>query len=400
MGISSLRDIAVRGKKVFVRTDFNVPLDENQKVTDDTKIISSLPTIEYLIENGAKVILASHLGRPKGQVKPEFSLRPVADRLGELLNKTVVLAEDCVGNKAQEAVKDMKEGDVVLLENVRFHEEETKNDPNFAKELSLLADLYVNDAFGTAHRAHASTAGITEYLPAAAGFLIEKEINYMQKALENPERPLLAIIGGSKVSDKIQVLENLLNKVDTILIGGGMANTFFKALGYGMGTSLLEEDKLDVARSTMEKAKRAGVKFMLPVDLLMAKELNQGARQQLAPVDKVPEGWAAVDIGPRTAELYSAEIKKAKTIIWNGPMGIFEIDDFAKGTNTVARAVADADALTIVGGGQSVAAVRKLGLADRISHVSTGGGASLEFLEGKTLPGIKALEKKQATATV
>ncbi|ADG83545.1 phosphoglycerate kinase [Thermincola potens] len=394
MEVSSVKDIDVRGKRVFLRVDFNTPLDEQNNVSDDTKIRASLPTINYLLEQGAKVIIASHLGRPKGQFKPEFSLKPVAERLMQLLNRPVKLAEDCIGEKALKAVAGMQPGDIVMLENVRFHEEETKNDPSFARQLAQLADVYVNDAFGTAHRAHASTAGITEYLPGAAGFLMEKEINYMSKALESPERPLLAIIGGSKVSDKILVLENLIGKVDTILIGGGMANTFFRAMGYSMGNSLVEEDKLDVAKNTMDKARAAGVKFMLPVDLMMADKIEKNARHQLVPVDKVPDGWAAVDIGPKTAELYGREIARAKTIIWNGPMGVFEIDDFAKGTNYIAHAVAEADALTIVGGGQSVQAIRKLGLTDRISHVSTGGGASLEFLEGKELPGIKALEKK------
>ncbi len=398
MEFSSVKDVDVRGKKVFLRVDFNTPLDENLQVSDDSKVKSSMPTIEYLVNKGAKVIVASHLGRPKGQVKPEFSLKPVAEYLSKMLGKPVKLAGDCVGEKAEQAVAGMQDGDVVMLENVRFHEEETKNDPEFAKQMAKLADLYVNDAFGTAHRAHASTAGITEYLPAAAGMLMEKEITYQSKALEAPERPFVAIIGGSKVSDKISVLENLMSKVDTILIGGGMANTFFKAQGYNMGNSLVEEDKLDVARKALEKAKTAGIKFILPVDLTVASEVAKGAQNKVVTVDAVPEGWCAVDIGPKTIELYKSEIRNAKTIVWNGPMGVFEIEEFAKGTNGVGHAVADSSALSIVGGGQSVAAIRKLGLADKISHVSTGGGASLEFLEGKQLPGIKALEKKPVAA--
>lgn len=394
MNVYTVKDLDVNGKRVFVRVDFNVPLDENRNVTDDTRIRAALPTIRYLLDNGAKVILASHLGRPKGQVNEKYSLAPAAKKLEQLLGRPVTMAVDCVGDKPRDLAIKMKPGDVLLLENLRFHAEEEKNDPAFAKQLAELADVYVNDAFGTAHRAHASTAGIADYLPAAAGFLMEKEVNYLAKAVSAPEKPFVAIIGGAKVSDKIGVIENLLDKVDSLIIGGGMANTFLKAQGYNMGKSLVEEEKVDLARSTLEKAKNKGVKMLLPTDLVVAEAVSADAQPQVVGAQAVPADKMAVDIGPKSAEAFAQAIKGVKTVVWNGPMGVFEIDQFAKGTEAVARAVADSGATSIVGGGDSVAAVEKIGVAGKISHISTGGGASLELLEGRELPGVKALEKK------
>lgn len=394
MNKKTIEDIDVRGKKVLVRVDFNVPLDKEQNITDDTRIRAALPTIKYLLDNNAKVILMSHLGRPKGEFKPEFSLAPVAKRLEELLNTKVTMAEDVIGESAKAAVDALKEGEVVLLENVRFHKEETKNDPEFAKALASFGEIYVNDAFGTAHRAHASTEGVARYLPAVAGYLIKKELEVMGKALSDPERPFVAILGGAKVSDKIGVIENLIDKVDTLIIGGGMAYTFFKARGYEIGDSLLEEDKIDLARSLEEKAKAKGVKLLLPVDNIIAKEFKADAEHKVVSSEEIPAGWQGLDIGPKSCELFGEEIKKAKTVVWNGPMGVFEMPAFAKGTEAIARYMSECQGTTIIGGGDSAAAVEQLGFADKMTHISTGGGASLEFLEGKELPGVAALNDK------
>ncbi|WP_003540450.1 phosphoglycerate kinase [Desulfotomaculum nigrificans] len=393
MAKKSVRDIDVKGKRVFVRVDFNVPLD-GDKITDDTRIRKALPTIQYLIDQGAKVILASHLGRPKGEVVEKYRLTPVAKRLSELLGKEVIKVNESVGPEPQQAIANMQPGDVLLLENVRFHAEETKNDEKYARQLAQLADVYVNDAFGAAHRAHASTAGIAEYLPGVAGFLMEKELEMLGKAVTNPERPFVAIIGGAKVSDKIGVIENLLTKVDSLIIGGGMANTFLKAQGYNVGKSLLEQDKVDLARELMERAKSRGVDLLLPTDVVVALAMEPTARQKVVPVAEIPDDWMVLDIGPASAEKFAAVVQKAATVVWNGPMGVFEMEPFAKGTEAVARALANSNATTIVGGGDSVAAVNKTGVADKITHISTGGGASLEFLEGKELPGVAALQDK------
>lgn len=390
----TIEDIDVQGKKVLVRVDFNVPLNENGEITDETRIGAALPTIQYLLDHGAKVILMSHLGRPKGEVKPEFSLAPVAKRLGELLNTKVIFATDCIGKEAQDAVDSMEAGQVVLLENLRFHKEETANDPEFAKQLASLGDIFVLDAFGTAHRAHASTAGVADYLPAVAGFLIGKELSVMGKALEDPARPFIAILGGAKVSDKIGVIENLLTKVDGLIIGGGMANTFVKAQGYEMGKSLVDDERLDLARDLMDQAKKKGIKIMLPSDFVVAKEFKADAETQIVAAENIPADAMALDIGPSTRIIFANEIKSAKTVIWNGPMGVAEMPAFAGGTKAIAEALADSSAITIIGGGDSAAAVKKLGYADKMSHISTGGGASLEFLEGKELPGVAALNDK------
>lgn len=394
MNKKTIEDIDVRGKRVLVRVDFNVPMDENGNITDDRRIRAALPTIQYLIKNNAKVILMSHLGRPKGEFDLKYSLAPVAKRLSELLGQEVIMAKDVIGESAKNAVASMKEGQVVLLENVRFHKEETKNDPEFAKALAQLGDIYVNDAFGSAHRAHASTEGVAHYLPAVAGYLIQKELEVMGKALENPERPFVAILGGAKVSDKIGVIENLINKVDVLLIGGGMAYTFLKAKGYEVGNSLLEEDKVELAKQLMEKAKEKGVKLLLPVDNVVAQEFKADAPHKVVDSDKIEAGWMGMDIGPKTREMFGEEIKKAKTVVWNGPMGVFEMPAFAEGTKAVAKYVSECGGTTIIGGGDSAAAVEQLGFADKMTHISTGGGASLEFLEGKVLPGIAALNDK------
>ena len=394
MNKKTVRDIDVKGKRVLVRCDFNVPYDENRVITDNRRIVAALPTIKYLIENNAKIILCSHLGRPKGEVKPEFSLDIVAKELSGLLGKEVVLAKDVVGEDAKAKAAALKEGDVMLLENVRFEPGEEKNDENLSKEFASLAEVYVNDAFGTAHRAHSSTTGVASYLPAVSGFLIEKELNFMGSALENPERPFMAILGGRKVSDKIGVIESLLEKVDVLMIGGAMAYTFFRAMGYTVGNSICEEDKLDLAKELMEKAKAKGVKFMLPIDTKVGKEFSKDTESKVVKFSEIPDGWEGFDIGPETIELYSKELKNAKTVIWNGPVGLFEFDQFAVGTNSIAKILADLDAVTIVGGGDSAAAIEKAGLAEKFTHISTGGGASLEFLEGKKLPGIEALQDK------
>ncbi len=392
----TLEDLQVQGKRVLVRCDFNVPMDDNRNITDDRRIRSSLPTIKYLIENKAKVILMSHLGRPKGEPNPKFSLEPVSKRLSELLNTDVVFAQDdkVVSENVQEIVSKMADGDVVLLENTRFRREEEKNEENFAKELASLGDLYINDAFGTSHRAHTSNVGLSNQLPSAVGYLVEKEISVMGKALDNPERPFVAILGGAKVSDKIGVIENLLNKVDSILIGGGMAYTFLKAQGYEIGNSILEEDKVDLANDLLRKAEDKNVKLLLPVDVIVAKEFNNDTEFKTVNIESIPEDMMGMDIGEETINLFSKEIKDAKTVVWNGPMGVFEMENFKKGTDAIAKAMAESNSITIVGGGDSASAVEKAGYADKMTHISTGGGASLEFLEGKTLPGIGAIDDK------
>ena len=394
MSKKTVKDIDLKGKKVFVRCDFNVPMDENQKITDNRRIVAALPTIKYLIEQNCKVILASHLGRPKGEVKPEFSLAPVAAELSKQLGQEVLMAKDVIGESAKTLAANLQEGQVMLLENVRFQREETDNDPEFAKELASMAEVFVNDAFGTAHRAHASTEGISHYLPSVSGFLIEKELKFLGDALNNPERPFVAILGGAKVSDKIGVIDSLLEKVDTLMIGGGMAYTFFKAQGYEVGNSLCEPDKCELALKLMEKAKNKGVKLMLPVDTKVGKEFKPDTESKTVAWTEIPEGWEGFDIGEKTIEMFKNELKTAKTVVWNGPLGLFEFDQFAVGTNEIAHALAEIDATTIIGGGDSAAAVEKAGLADKMTHISTGGGASLEFLEGKKLPGIECLQDK------
>jgi len=393
MNKKSVRDVDVSGKKVFVRVDFNVPLREGV-ITDDTRIRETLPTIQYLIEQGAKVILASHLGRPKGQFVDEFRLTPVAGRLSELLGKSVVKVDEAIGEAVQAEVNKLSNGDVLLLENVRFYPGEEKNDPEFAKALASLADLYVNDAFGAAHRAHASTEGIAHHLPAVSGLLMEKEIRVLGKALRDPERPFTAIIGGAKVKDKIGVIENLLNLADNILLGGGISYTFFKAQGYEIGQSLVDNEKLDLALGFIEKAKEKGVKLYLPVDIVVADDFSADANTNIVGVDGIPAAWEGVDIGPKTREIYADVIKNSKLVVWNGPMGVFEIDKFAGGTKAVAQACAETDGYTVLGGGDSAAAAEKFKLADQMDHISTGGGASLEFMEGKALPGVVALQDK------
>ena len=391
----TIEDIDVKGKKVLARCDFNVPLKDGE-ITNDKRIVAALPTIKYLMEHGAKVILCSHLGRPKGEYKPEFSLAPVAKRLSEYLGVEVKLAEDAevVGPNAKAMAAELKDGEVMLLENVRYRAEETKNEENFSKELASLADIFVNDAFGTAHRAHCSTTGVAAYLPAVCGYLIQKEIKFMGGALANPKRPLVAILGGAKVSDKIGVIENLIDKCDTIIIGGGMAYTFMKYLGHNIGTSLLEADWVEKAGEMMKKAEDKGVKFLIPVDNKVGKEYDEHTEAKVVSSDDIPDGWMGLDIGPKTQEVFANAIKGAGTVIWNGPMGVSEWDNFAAGTISVAKAVADSGAISIIGGGDSVAAVTTLGFAEKMSHISTGGGASLEFLEGKDLPGICALQDK------
>jgi phosphoglycerate kinase len=384
----TIRDIDVKGKRVLVRVDFNVPVKEG-KVGDDTRIRAALPTLEYLLENSAALILCSHLGRPKGQPLPEYSLKPVADYLATLLGKPVAFAEDCIGPKAEEAARLLKPGDVLLLENTRYHAGETKNDPEISKGLAALADVYVNDAFGSAHRAHSSTTGVAEFLPAVSGFLLEKEIKYLGQAVADPEKPFVAILGGAKISDKIGVIKNLLTKADSILIGGGMANTFFKAEGYPVADSLVEDDALETAKEILAQA---GSRFRLPVDVVVADKFEADAAHKTMSTGPIPDGWRILDIGPETIAHFSKIIAEAKTVVWNGPMGVFEFPEFAKGTFAIARAAAESDAVTIVGGGESVAAVKQSGLADKITHISTGGGASLEMLEGLTLPGVAALQ--------
>ncbi len=386
----TVRDIDVQGKKVLVRVDFNVPIKDGS-VGDDTRIRAALPTLDYLLENGAALILCSHLGRPKGVPQPDYSLRPVADRLAKLMGSPISFAEDCIGPKAESPAANLKPGDILLLENTRFHAGEKKNDPEMAKQLASLADVYVNDAFGSDHRAHASTTGVADFLPAVSGFLLEKEIKYLGQAVADPEKPFVAILGGAKISDKIGVIENLLTKADSILIGGGMANTFFKAQGYPVAESLVEDEALETARKLLSEA---GSKLRLPVDVVIADAFNPDANHKTMATGPIPDGWRILDIGVETAANYAKVIKSAKTVIWNGPMGVFEFPEFAKGTYRIAQALAGSDAVTIVGGGESVAAVKQSGLADKITHISTGGGASLEMLEGKVLPGVAALQDK------
>jgi phosphoglycerate kinase len=394
MNKKTLKDIDVKGKKVFCRVDFNVPMKDGQ-VTDETRIRAALPTIQYLMEQGAKVILASHLGRPKGEVVEELRLTAVAKRLEELLGKTVIKTDDAYGDTVKAEIEKMAEGDVLVLENVRFYAGEEKNDAELAKAFAELADVYVNDAFGAAHRAHASTEGIAHHLPAAAGFLMEKELDVLGKALSNPERPFTAIVGGAKVKDKIGVIDHLLDKVDNLIIGGGLAYTFIKAQGHDVGKSLLEEDKIDLAKSFMEKAKEKGVNFYMPVDVVVADDFSNDANTQIVAIDSIPSDWEGLDAGPKSREIYAEVIKNSKLVIWNGPMGVFELDAFAGGTKAVAEALAKAtDTYSVIGGGDSAAAVEKFGLADKMSHISTGGGASLEFMEGKELPGVVALNDK------
>ena len=398
MAKKTIEDIQVQGKKVLVRCDFNVPLDENKHITDENRIQGALPTIQYLVKNGAKVILCSHMGRPKGEFNTKYSLAPVAARLSELLGQEVKLAKDVIGPDAQALAAGMKDGEVILLENVRFHKEEEKNDPEFAKALASLAEVYVNDAFGTAHRAHASTEGVSHYLhPSVAGYLIGKELSVMGGALEHAEKPFVAILGGAKVADKISVIENLIEKVDTLIIGGGMAYTFLKAKGYGVGKSLLDESRIDYCKDMMAKAEAKGVKILLPVDTVCIKEFPSPIDAPVDTVtvdaDQIPDDMEGCDIGPKTCELFADTVKAAKTVIWNGPMGVFENPVLAKGTLVVAQALADSDAVTIVGGGDSAAAITQMGFADKVTHVSTGGGASMEFLEGKTLPGVACLDE-------
>ena len=432
MSKQTIKDVNVKGKKVLVRVDFNVPMDKETgtKITDENRILGALPTIKYLVDEGAAVILCSHMGKPhnvfneklklnkKEKAKIEalpaeeqeaataaalekakkdvkkLSLAPVAARLSELLGQEVIMAKDVIGEDAKAKAAALQPGQVMVLENLRFHAEEEKNDPEFAKALASYADLYVNDAFGTAHRAHASTAGVAAYLPAVSGFLIEKELKFMGGALENPARPFVAVLGGAKVSSKIGVITNLIDKVDALIIGGGMAYTFSKAMGGNVGNSLLEEDKIDLAKEIMAKAADKGVKFLLPIDTVCADDFSNDANTQVVEAGSIPEGWEGLDIGPKTQELFAETVKNAKTVVWNGPMGVFEFANFAKGTIAVAEAMAQSDAITIVGGGDSAAAVTQLGYADKIDHISTGGGASLEFLEGKTLPGVAALNDK------
>ena len=395
MNKKTIRDIDLKDKKVLVRCDFNVPLDENFNITDNRRIVGALPTIKYLLDNNCKVILCSHLGRPKGEVKKEFSLAPVQKELSRLLGIEVKLADDIIGESAKNLTENMKNGEVVLLENVRFDAREEANDREFAKELASMAEVYVNDAFGTAHRAHSSTAGVAEFLPAVAGFLMEKEINFLGTTLENPERPFVAILGGKKVSDKIGVIDSLLEKVDTLMIGGGMAYTFVKAMGGKIGNSICEDDKLELALSLLEKAKQKGVKLMLPVDTRTGKEFDKNTESGIAKINEIPDGWQGFDIGDETIKLYEDELAKAKTVVWNGPLGAFELDQFAVGTNSIAKFLGNLEGVTtIIGGGDSAAAIEKLGISDKFTHISTGGGASLEFLEGKKLPGVECLLDK------
>ena len=395
MNKKTVRDIDLKDKKVLVRCDFNVPMDENKNITDNRRIVAALPTIKYLLEQNCKIVLCSHLGRPKGEFKPEFSLAPVAKELSKQLNMNVAMAKDVIGEDACKKAEKLNNGEILLLENLRFHREETDNEPEFAKKLASFGEIFVNDAFGTAHRAHASTEGVTKYLPAVSGFLIEKELEFLGNALENPKRPYVAILGGAKVSDKIGVIDSLIEKVDTLMIGGGMAYTFFKAQGYSVGDSLCEEDKCDLALELMAKAKEKGVKMLLPIDTKIGKEFKADTESKTVAWTDIPDGWQGFDIGEKTIEMFRKELNNAKTIVWNGPLGLFEFDQFAVGTDAIAHKLANlSDAVTIVGGGDSAAAVEKAGLASKISHVSTGGGASLEFLEGKKLPGIEALLDK------
>ncbi len=394
MNKKTVKDIDLKGKKVLVRCDFNVPMDEEKNITDNIRIVAALPTIKYLLENNCAIILCSHLGRPKGEFKEEYSLKPVAKELANLLEKEVIMAKDVIGEDAKTKAQNLEQGQILLLENVRFHKEETENDENFAKELANMAEIYVSDAFGSTHRAHSSTAGVAKFLPAVSGFLIEKELKFLGNAIANPARPFVAILGGAKVSDKIGVIDNLLEKVDTLIIGGGMAYTFFRAKGYEVGNSICELDKVELAKDLMKKAEEKKVKFILPVDTKVAKEATQQGESKTVKSNEIPADWEGLDIGEETIQLFKEELQKAKTIVWNGPLGLFEVEQFSIGTNEIAKALAKIEATTIIGGGDSAAAVKKVGLEDKMTHISTGGGASLEFLEGKELPGIKCLLDK------
>lgn len=395
MNKKTLEDLQVSGKKVLVRVDFNVPLNKERNITDDTRIRAALPTIQYLLDQNAKVILMSHLGRPKGTgFEADFSMAPVAKRLGELLNMEIKAAEDVIEDSAKALVENIKEGEVVLLENLRFHKAETKNESDFAKALAAFGEIYINDAFGTAHRAHASTEGVAHYLPAAAGYLLQKELEILGKALDNPDRPFVAILGGAKVSDKIGVIRNLINKVDTLVIGGGMAYTFFKAMGYEIGNSLLEEDKVELASELLKQAEEKGVKMLLPVDTVVATEFKADADHKVVPSSEIPADWMGLDIGPEARKKFGEAIVNARLVVWNGPMGVFEMPEFARGTEAIADYLSQCGGTTIIGGGDSAAAVEQLGYADKMTHISTGGGASLEFLEGIELPGVAALSDK------
>ncbi len=394
MNKKSIKDIDIKNKRVLMRVDFNVPQDDKLNITDDIRIVSAIPTIKYAIDKGAKVILMSHLGRPKGGPEAKFSLKPAAERLSQLIGKSVIMAPDCIGPEVKKIVDAMKSGDVTLLENVRFYKEEEANDPNFAKQLAGLGDVYVNDAFGTAHRAHASTEGVTKFLPGVSGLLVEKEIEYFEKAVSSPQKPYVAVLGGAKVSDKIEVIKNLMKEVDAILVGGGMAYTFLKAQGVEIGNSKLEADKVGLANEILKEALVKKVKLMLPVDHVVADKLDASAQAKVTPDNKIPVGMIGLDIGPKTIKLFEAELKNAKTIVWNGPLGVFETDKFDKGSREIAKFIAELKATTIIGGGDTAAAVAKFGLEKKMSHISTGGGASLEYLEGKVLPGIAALQDK------
>jgi len=394
MNKKSIKDIDIKNKKVLVRVDFNVPQDGKLNITDDTRIRAAVPTIKYAVDKGSRVILMSHLGRPKGGPEPKYSLKPAAERLSQLIGKPVAMAPDCVGSEVKKIVAAMKPGDIVLLENLRFHKEEEANDPDFSKELASLGDVYVNDAFGTAHRAHASTEGVTRYLPSVSGFLVQKEIEYFEKAVANPAKPYIAILGGAKVSDKIEVIKNLMNKVDALLIGGGMAYTFLKAQGVDIGNSKLEADKVGLASQILSEAQKKKVKILLPVDHVVADKVDAGQNAKIIDGAAIPSGMLGLDIGPKTVAEFEKQLKGAKTIVWNGPLGVFEIDKFDKGSRAIARFISGLKATSIIGGGDTAAAVAKFGLANKMSHISTGGGASLEYLEGKTLPGIAALQDK------
>ncbi len=392
--INDVPDEVLKGKRVLVRVDFNVPLDKERNITDDNRIRASLPTINYLIDKGAKVVLMSHLGRPEGEPNPQFSLDVVAKRLSQLLNKDVIFLPDCIGKEIKERVFALKDGEVALLENLRFHKEEKKNEEGFAKELASLGELYVNDAFAASHRKHASVVGVAKFLPAYAGFLVAKEIDVLSSLLEDPKTPFMAILGGAKVSDKIGVIKNLMNKVTSILIGGGMSYTFLRSQGYEIGDSLLEEDKIETAREILKDAERRGIKILLPLDIVVADKFAEDANAQIVDAKNIPAGWMGMDIGPKTIELFQGELKNAKTVFWNGPLGVFEMEKFSNGTNSIAKFLGELDAVTVIGGGDSASAVRKAGVADKMTHISTGGGASLEFLEKGTLPGIEVLEDK------
>lgn len=395
MNKKTIKDVEIQGKKVLVRCDFNVPLDkETGEIVDNRRIRGAIPTIKYLLDNNAKVILCSHLGRPKGEVNPKYSLAPVAKELSKLLEKPIILSKDVIGEDAEKLTSNIKEGEIVLLENVRYHKEEEENNQEFAKKLASFAELYVNDAFGTAHRAHGSTAGVANYLPAVSGFLIEKELEFLGSSLENAKRPFVAILGGAKVSDKIGVIENLLEKVDTLIIGGGMAYTFYKAQGHNIGNSICEDDKIELAKALLQKAEEKGIKLLLPIDNHVSSEYSNDGEDKIIDGEEIPDGFMALDIGPKTIEEYKKAIKDAKTVLWNGPLGVTEFEKYVEGTRAIATALANSDAVTVIGGGDSAAAVEKMGLADKITHISTGGGASLEFLEGKILPGIACLNDK------